>query len=322
MLIIVIFKRSPSRHEYPVTNENSREHRPHDRWRQGESSSFSSTHNRYTHASDTNTYDSQRRDDYYDRAEDRYSTSSTRGWVEHSDRDYASSSRIDRSWASNSRYDVKASEYDRWEGRERDVGRDGYAVSERRKDSFENEEDSRGRDRSWTTRDQDWDREPNQRRKEWTRDSRSSWTTGAASTRTSTEDRSWKPAASWQPGDRHHSQQGTQNVGAYNKRKPKKHNQVQGRRGWNDQYSRKPHDWRDGPSNWHDPPSNKDKEKVLVHDQPQANYDSRGTKRRHGSTSRSRSRSPLSRSSSIAYSRTSKRPRRQAAAVVAARPGA
>jgi hypothetical protein len=58
-------------------------------------------------------------------------------------------------------------------------------------------------------------------------------------------------------------------------------------------------------------PNHCDRESVLVHDQPQANYDSRGTKRHHGSTSQSRSRSPLSRSSSIAYSRTSKRPRRQ-----------
>ena len=249
-------QRSPSRHEYPVTSEDTREHQRHDRWRQGESSSYTSNHNRYIHTSDSDPYDNHHRDDYYDRAEDRYSTS-TRGWVEPSDRDYASSSRMDRTWSSHSRYDANTPEYDRWEGRERDVSRDDYAPSDRRRESYENE-DSRSRDRGWSARDQEWDREPNQRRQEWTRDSRS-WTSRPVPSQTLTEDRTWKPAASWQSGERY-PQQGAQNVGAYNKRKPKKYNQVQGRRGWtNNQYSRKPHDWRDGPSNWQDPSSNRDR---------------------------------------------------------------
>ena len=257
-------QRSPSRHEYPVTSEDSREHQRHDRWRQGESSSFSSSHNRYTHASNANPYDSHHRDEYYDRPDERYSTSSTRGWVEPSNRDYSSSSRIDRPWGSNSRYDTNTSEYDRWEGRERDVGRDDYPQSDRRRENYENE-DSRNRDRGWSARDQEWDREPNQRRQGWSRDSRSTWTQRGPPTQTLTEDRIWKPAASWQPGERH-PQQGAQNAGLYNKRKPKRFNQMQGRRGWtNNQYGRKPHDWRDGPSSWQDPSSNRDRLVSLVY---------------------------------------------------------
>ena len=311
-------QRSPSRHEYQ-TSEVSREHQRHDRWRQGESSS-SSTHNRYTHASNPNPYENRRRGGHYDRTEDKYSSSSTRGW---GGRNYASSSRINRSWTSNSRYDSNTSEYNRWEGRERDVARNENPASDRRRESYENEEGSRVRDRGWSTRDQDWDRQPNRKRQEWARDSRSSWAQRAA-VHTSTEDRTWKPAASWQAGERHSQQ----DVGAYNKRKPKKQ-QVQNRRGWtNNQYSRKPYDWRDGPSNWRDLPSHRDRlvqtfypffyisycchrEQGHGYERPQSKEESRGTKRHQGSTSRSRSKSPMSRTSSVGYSRMSKRPRRE-----------
>ncbi|KAF8592386.1 hypothetical protein K439DRAFT_8218 [Ramaria rubella] len=305
-------QRSPSRHEYPATNENpSRDHQRHDRWRQAESS-YPSNHDRYAHSASAENNDAHRREDYYDRGEDRYSTSMARGWTEHPDRDFASSSRADRAWTSNSRYETGTTEYSRWESREREAVRDDYAAPSHRRDSHENEESSRARDYSWSTRDQEWDREPTQRRQEWSRDTRSSWTPRTTTTHTlPVQDRTWKPAASWQSGER--SQQSIQSGGGQNKRNKKKQSQSQTRRSWQTkEYGRKPYDWRDGPSNWQDHSTHRDKGKTSVYDKSQSGHETRGTKRRQSSISRSRSRTPPSRSPSITYSRTSKRPRRPA----------
>ena len=73
------------------------------------------------------------------------------------------------------------------------------------------------------------------------------------------EDRTWKPAATWQSGERN-SQHGSQMGGVYNKKNKKKPNQGQGRRTWqNNQNYKKPYDWRDGPSNWRDAPDGRNK---------------------------------------------------------------
>ena len=254
-------QRSP-RQEYPVASESSsRTHQRQDRWRQGEASSYSSNHNRYSQSSNVDSYDNQRRDGFYDRGEDRFSvSSSTRGWVDTSSRDYTSSSRVDRSWHSSTKYEAPASEYGRWEGRERerDVSRDEFRDSDRRRENYEKDESGRVREHGWQSRDQEWDRD---RRQDWNgdRDSRSSWAPRSTATHAPPEDRTWKPAATWQSGERN-SQHGSQMGGVYNKKNKKKPNQGQGRRTWqNNQNYKKPYDWRDGPSNWRDAPDGRNK---------------------------------------------------------------
>lgn len=247
-------QRSSSRHEHTMpSGSSSREHYRPDRWRQRESSLYSSNYDRYSH-SNTDTYERHHRHDHYDSRSDRHAGSSIRRWPEQTEKinDHSSSSRVDRGWSPPrqhmpyERWDGKGGETGRERDRERDVDRDSYALSENRRYDRNTE---RGAYRGWKNNYRS--RDSAHKHQEATKDSR------ADSSQVSV-DRTWRPAASWEAS--HHFKDSGDN-----KTSRKKYNHAQNyhQRAVSTNKIRN-YDRKDEINNWRDRRVTREEEKYVI----------------------------------------------------------
>ena len=163
----------------------------------------------------------------------------------------------------------ESTEYDRWDGRDRDTRDTGrerdlreiYPPSDVRRPDYD--EDRDGQDRKWKARDPDWERDP-PRRQEWDRGDRGdrdnrAWTSKGGTSQASTHDRTWKPAASWEAKER------TQQVSTVNNSKRYKKADQNQRTNWNNRQRNRNPERREDPNNWGDPPNNRGDKYVILY---------------------------------------------------------